>query len=97
MVKLSPKKPIKVGLVKPLLMFILEIFLWSILIISAINILSYYIYCILNHGWFNKETIKIAIYLLIGSYYFLIIDKKKIYEMFGIKLNLPFASLNKNG
>ena len=86
MAKITPKRPIKVSFAKPLLMGLLEIMLWLILIITGVNILTYYIYLIMNYGWFDIETVKIAIYLIIGAYFFLVIDKKKIYDLLGVKL-----------
>lgn len=69
-------------------LIILDKILWLILLIVSMDILGYYVYCLITKGIFDEETLKYAIFLVIGIYFILILDKKKIYEALGIK-NLP--------
>lgn len=78
---------------KLLIFWLLCIVLTIILIGVSANILAYYIYSVLTYGWFHAESLKYAIYLVIGAYAFLIIDRKKIDEALGIKRDLPFITV----
>lgn len=65
-----------IGIIKPVL--------WIILLLTGINISAYYVYALFN-GPFDSETLKYALYLVIGSYFALILDKSKIDKVLGIK------------
>ena len=73
--KIAPKKPDqgKINLIM-LIFSVLDVLAWLILILVAINILSYYIYSWINKGFFDSETLKFALYLAIGAYLICIID-----------------------
>lgn len=72
---------------------IILILLWIILFVSAINILAYFIFSWATKGFFNPETLRYSIYLVVGAYFCLILDKSKIYEAMGIKKDLPFITI----
>jgi len=86
MVKIEALSPVEVEinwkiLLKTLLFFLLSLLLWAILLISAVNILIYYIKSIFTKGFLDSDTLKFAVYLAIGTYFCLILDKKKVYEV----------------
>ena len=59
--------------------------LWIILLLTGINLFSYYLSSIWNNGFFHSETLKYALYLVVGSYFALILDKSKIEKVVGLK------------
>ena len=82
-------KPISVELKfkdveKPLYYFGISKIIWIVFLISSILVLTHYVRLILYKGFFDKEVIDFSIYIIIGSYFFLILDKSKIYEFFNI-------------
>lgn len=96
--KIKPLPPVKVKInwkqiVGVIIYFIIFIISIVSLLIACANILCYYVFLIKNNGWLNPETIKYSIYIVIGSWFFLILDRKKIYELFGIKRDLPFITI----
>ena len=96
--KIEALPPIKVRinwkiLLKSIFFFLISLILWLILIVSAMNILIYYIKSIWINGWLHPETLKFAIYLIIGTYFFLILDKKKVYDAFNIKKDIPYITI----
>ena len=74
---------------------VIQCLLWPILLITSINVFVYYLCCIFTKGFFDEETLKFAIFLIIGTYFFLILDKKKICESLRIKTNMPFINEEK--
>ena len=78
--------------VKAIGFLIITLALYIVFVISAVAILGYYILSIKNNGLFNAETVRIGIYLIIAAYLFLILDKKKIKDAFGIK-DVPYIPL----
>ena len=86
------KVPLKSSTEETILSWIYTIlcfFLWFALIVSGLNIITYYIYAIRKYGFFNSETLNYAVMIAIGSYLCLIIDKDKIKKLFKIK-DMPF-------
>lgn len=81
--------------IKVACLVIIQCFLWPILFLTSMNIFIYYVYCIFTKGFFHEETLKFAIFLIIGTYFFLILDKKKICESLGIKTNISFINEKK--
>ena len=61
------------------------VILWILLIFGAIHLLSYYIYLLKNKGFFDSESISICTYIIIGAFFFLVIYKKDIENIFKIK------------
>ncbi|MBS3147437.1 hypothetical protein J4219_00970 [Candidatus Woesearchaeota archaeon] len=72
---------------------IVSVMLWISLLFASVNVLAYYIYSIKVNGIFNDETLKYAIYIVIGAYFCMILDKKKIEEALGIIKGLPFITI----
>lgn len=72
----------------------IHVIICFIMFVASIIILSYYILLIWNKGFFDKETIQFSIYMVIGGYFFLMIDKNKIEKILGIKKNLEFIGKN---
>lgn len=66
------------------------ILFWVLLFVS-INVFIYYVKCFIDLGPFNSETLRYALYLIVGCYFFLVLDKSKIYEALNIK-NPPWIS-----
>lgn len=94
-IKALPPLLVKVNwkiLLKAAFFFLLSLLLWAVLIVCAVNILVYYVISIKENGFLHKETLKFAVYLVIGTYFFLILDKKKVYDAFGIKKGLPYIT-----
>ncbi len=96
--KIEAMEPIKVKInwkmaFKVLILWLVSLILLIILIVSSVNILIYYIVSIKNNGWLSPETLKFAIYLVIGTYFFLVLDRKKIYDAFGIKSDLRIITI----
>lgn len=96
--KIKPLPPLKVKIhysqiLRGICYFLLFLLFWLILIVASINVLIYYIYSIKTNGWLNEDTMKYAIYLVIGAYFFLILDKKKIYDVLGIKKDLRYITI----
>lgn len=88
----SPKTPKKDKLTIGMVCYsVLVPMLVIILIFASINFILFYILLIKNKGYFDPETIKFSIYLIIGAYFFLILDKKKVREAFNIK-DLPYIN-----
>jgi len=50
---------------------------------SLFLFITYFVY-VCRFGWYNENTVRIAVYIVIGSYFFLIVDKKKIEELLGL-------------
>ena len=69
--------------------------LWIVLLGCSIVFLINYCNLIKINGIFNEETIKFSIYLIIGAYFFLILDKQKVLDAFGIKKGLSFITIEK--
>ena len=89
-----PKKPTEGKVsrsqgIKFILVYFLYILLHIVLVVASLNILAYYLSSTIHYGWLNSETVKYALYLVIGSYFFLVVDNKKIRELLGIK-KLPW-------
>lgn len=103
MPKIKARPPVKVNrniilLSKAIILFLVEIIVWTILLISVFNVVYYYSNSIKLNGWLDKETFNVSIYLIIGAYFFLILNKKQIYEALGIKTGLPYIqSVNIKG
>ena len=96
--KVQARTPLKVCinwriLLKTIFFFVISVILWLILIAASVNVLCYYIKSIFTNGWSSPETVKYAIYLVIGAYFCLILDKNKIYEALNIKRGLPFITM----
>ena len=61
------------------------IILWILLIFGAVHLLSYYVYLLKNKGFFDSDSIKICTYIIIGAFFFLVVHKKDIENIFRIK------------
>jgi hypothetical protein len=75
---------------KSVALLLVEIIFWAILLIGSFNVVCYYSNSIKLNGWLDKETFNVSIYLIIGAYFFLILNKKQIYEALGIKTGLSY-------
>lgn len=96
--KIEPLPPVKVTVnwvnhIKRIIIGVIFIILGLLLFAAAINILVYTINNIIHKGFFDPESIKFSIYIVIGSYFCLILDKEKIYQALGIKRDLPFITI----
>ena len=96
--KVNPLPPVRfrINLWNQLKLFLLmgiSAILWIILIFTGINLLAYYTYSIFTNGFFDPETLKYSVILIVGAYFCLVLDRKKIYEALNIKLNLPFITI----
>ena len=56
-----------------------------LLLASIFILITFFIY-VGRYGWFNDKTLLIAVYVVIGSYFFLIVDKAKIEEVLNISI-----------
>jgi hypothetical protein len=96
--KVKPLPPIKVKInlwnyLKLGFLIFISCILWITLIVTGINLLGYYIKSIIINGFFDPETLKYAVMLVVGAYFFLILDKNKIYEALNVKRGLPFITV----
>lgn len=96
--KVESLPPVKVkfntwNYVKLIVMAIISFVLWFLLFFTGINILAYYIHCILTNGFFDPETLKYAVMIAVGAYFCLVLDKNKIYEALNVKRDLPFITI----
>ena len=96
--KIKPLFPAKVRIniwnqLKLVFMIFISIILWLTLIVTGINLLAYYVRSVILNGFFDPESLKYAVILVIGSYFSLILDKNKIHEALDIKRNLPFITI----
>jgi len=96
--KIKPLPPVKVKInfgnsFKLYLMIFVSIILWVLLFVTGINLLSHYIITIFREGFYHPETLKYSLVLIVGAYFFLILDKNKIYEALNIKRDLPFITI----
>lgn len=96
--KIKPLPPIKVKInwwnqTKLWFLVIGSFMLWIILLISGLNILVYYVFSANTKGFFDQETLKYAVFLVIGAYFCLILDKNKISEALNVKKDLPFITI----
>ncbi|MBI2647412.1 hypothetical protein HYW99_02955 [Candidatus Woesearchaeota archaeon] len=90
MSKIKPLPPVRVKInlwnkIKVLSLIGINFILWIILLVTGINLLTYYGYNILKNGFFDPETLKYSIILIVGAYFCLILDKNKIYDSLNIK------------
>jgi hypothetical protein len=81
----TPKKPTKVEKIRSWVHVTICIILWLLLVFGSVHILSYYIYLLLTNGFFDSESIRIGTYIIIGAFFFLVIYKKDIENIFKIK------------
>jgi len=79
--------------VKLIFMAFVSLVLWCAIIVTGISLLSYYIYNVVKNGFFNSESLKYAIIIIVGAYFSLILDKDKIYEALNVKKNLPLITI----
>lgn len=98
--KIKPLPPIKKAFrtwdkIKLYFLSILNILLWIVIFVTGINLLSYYIHSLVYKGFFDPETLKYSLILIIGAYFFLIIDKDKIYSALNIRRDLNFIPKTK--
>lgn len=75
-------------------MGLVSIVLWIALIFTGVNVLAYYIYCLVTKGFFDSETLKYAVMVAVGSYFCLILDKNKIYDALNVKKDLSFITID---
>ncbi|MBU0700802.1 hypothetical protein KKE26_05865 [bacterium] len=92
------RSPIKVKrnitlVLKTAILFFVDIIFWAILLIASSNVVCYYINSIKLNGWLNKETFGVSLSLIIGTYFFLIVSKKQIYEALGIKTECSYIQM----
>jgi len=97
--KIETLSPVKfeinlLNYVKLITFGLLSIVLSIALIFTGLNIFAYYVYNIITKGIFDPETLKYGIMVAVGSYFYLIIDKNKIYESLNVKRDLPFITIN---
>jgi len=60
--------------------------LWLILIACSLHLLSYYFYCMRN-DIFDKEAIRICVYLIVGAFFVLFINRDQAQKIFKVKKN----------
>jgi len=96
--KIKSLPPVKVKInfwnkAKLIFLTIISFILWVILFLAGANLLVYYVYSILTRGFLDPETLKYAVYLVIGAYFCMVLDKNKIYEALNVKRDLPFITI----
>ena len=97
--KIKPLSPVKIKInwqnyLKLSLMAIISMVLWIILFVTGLNILLYYMYMVIQKGFFDPEALKYAVLISVGSYLCLIIDQNKIYDALKIKRDLKFITID---
>jgi len=95
---ISAQPPIKINFnwklfFKTVFIWILSAILWILLICGSIIFILNYFRLIYLQGLFDKDVFVYSMYLVIATYFFLILDKEKVYEAFGIKRNIPYITL----
>lgn len=80
-----PNKPTKKEMFFSGVYGILCCFLWLLLILGAVHLLSYYVFIIKKEGFFSQESIKICTYIIIGAFMFLFIYRDEAKKIFKIK------------
>lgn len=80
-----PLKPSKSETLFSWIYTLLCFFLWLLLVLGSIHLLSYYYFISTKEGFFSPESIKICTYIIIGAFMFLFIYKDKAKEIFKIK------------
>ena len=98
MSKVKPLPPVKIKInlwnkVKLLLMVLISFILWIALVVTGLNLIAYYIFNVKTNGFFDQESLKYAVIIIIGTYFSLILDKNKIYEALNIKRDLPYIAI----
>ena len=98
MSKVKPLPPVKIKInlwnkVKLLLMIFVSFILWIALVVTGLNLFAYYIFNVKTKGFFDQESLKYAVIIIVGAYFCLILDKNKIYEALNIKRDLPFITI----
>ena len=74
-------------------MIFISFILWIALIVTGLNLIAYYIFNVKTKGFFDQESLKYAVIIIVGTYFSLILDKNKIYEALNIKRDLPFITI----
>ena len=96
--KVKPLVPLKVKInfwnsTKLWFLGLVSVVLWITIIVAGANLLWYYVYTLYTKGFFDQESLKYAVLLAVGTYFCLILDKKKIEEALNIKKDLPFITI----
>ncbi|MFC1723974.1 hypothetical protein ACFL0V_07600 [Nanoarchaeota archaeon] len=85
MKKKIPLKPTKTEIVSSIIYVIAKIIVWFFLLAALSHLVAYYIYNIIKHGLFDAESIKICVYLIMGSYLFLFIHRDQVKKIFKVR------------
>lgn len=98
MSKVKPLPPVKIKInlwnkVKLLLMVFISFMLWIALVVTGLNLFAYYVFNVKTKGFFDQESLKYAVVIIVGAYFCLILDKNKIYDALNIKRDLPFITI----
>ncbi|RJQ20249.1 hypothetical protein C4580_04395 [Candidatus Woesearchaeota archaeon] len=83
--KRVPNKPTKWEICRSWLHVILCGFLWLLLIFGSIHLLMYYYHLLQQRGVYDQESIRLATYIVIGAFFFLVIHKDAIESIFRVK------------
>lgn len=86
MSKKTPTKPSKFEIGRSWFHVCVCGIMWILLGVAAVNLFLYYSYLLLNKGFYDKETVRIAIYIIVGSFFFLVIYKKDVENIFKVKM-----------
>lgn len=85
MKKVPPLKPTKIEIVRVLVYWLVCATLWLSLICASIHLVIYYIHQIINQGLYDQESMKIGVYVIIGTFLFLFIYRDHVKRIFKVK------------
>ena len=85
MTKKVPIKPTQQETAKSWRYTLVCIAAWIMLIFGVGHLIYYYIRLLLSVGFYDKESVKIGIYVIAGAFAFLFIYKDKAKEIFNVK------------
>ncbi len=85
MTKKTPLKATFGEIILSILYGVLSTVLWIILLFGAFHLLLFYKFTIGTYGFFSEQALKICIYLIVGSYFFLILNRNDVKKIFKVK------------
>ena len=85
MKKIVPIKPDWKEISLLVLYIVLNLIGWLILLFATGHIIAYYLYLIRTIGFFDKETIRICVYIIGGIYLLLFIHRDQVRKIFKVK------------
>ena len=69
-----------------------------LLVIGAgVNIIWYYLRSGFTNGFFDPETLKYAVFIVVGGWFYFNLDDKKLCQILNIRRDLPFITLEQTG